>query len=491
MLACPHPHWFMKALLLSVAVLSGHAVAQAPGVGAGSELIDVASFFNGGYPYTPAQKKQENASHIASQLRAISHSRTVSPFMRDDLKEKIGEGDRKVTLFYAFAAPATIESFRVSGESSYKWETPARVEFALSQSPDGEFQTVAALDVPESYLAAPRTQYDFSVSLKQKASGRYVRISLFRSKYGNYRLSRFSAYGRFDRPVELRTDFSGVYHIFGSGNPKQDSPANRAMTTSQEGTGYSAYLILHQKGGQINGCYAYGLKNGRSGSEARLQEISEVLGDVTGGVENNVFRFTRTYAKDGSQSQGAMVFAPVGQGIFRDAAYSYIGYFLVMKDADLAAREGDGAFRVHLTRYFSNPPPCAIAGQKEKTASEAMQESLEKTGKVQLYGVNFDFDSDALRPESGAVLDEVVTLAKANPGWKFEIGGHTDSVGSADYNLKLSDRRAASVVRYLTGKGVDAARLKAKGYGATRPLIADASNDAAHAQNRRVELVKQ
>ncbi|MDR2689574.1 MAG: OmpA family protein, partial [Azoarcus sp.] len=135
---------------------------------------------------------------------------------------------------------------------------------------------------------------------------------------------------------------------------------------------------------------------------------------------------------------------------------------------------------------------CAVTGQKEKAPDEVMAENLEKTGKLQLYGVNFDFDSDVLRPESSTVLDEVVKLANANPSWKFEIGGHTDSIGSADYNLKLSDRRAASVVRYLTGKGIDAARLSSKGYGATRPLVPETDgSDTARAQNRRVELVKQ
>ncbi|MDR2364552.1 MAG: OmpA family protein [Zoogloeaceae bacterium] len=121
-----------------------------------------------------------------------------------------------------------------------------------------------------------------------------------------------------------------------------------------------------------------------------------------------------------------------------------------------------------------------------------MAENLEKTGKLQLYGVNFDFDADTLRPESGAVLDEVVKLARENPAWKFEIGGHTDSLGADAYNQNLSERRAAAVARYLVDKGVDAARLQAKGYGESRPLIPETGdNEAARAQNRRVELVKQ
>ncbi|MCL2644025.1 MAG: OmpA family protein [Betaproteobacteria bacterium] len=344
---------------------------------------------------------------------------------------------------------------------------------------------MATFDVPESAFTASRTQYDFSIPLKQKASGRYVRVTLSGTKYGRYRLSSLSVYGRFDQPAEFRKDFSGVYHFIGGEG--DNSPANREMVSQQKGTGHDPYLILHQKDGQITGCYVQGANNGRSGSDGRLNEISAVLGNLTGGVENNVLRFTRTHASDGSQGQGAMAFAPVAQGVTKS---NWVGYMLVMKD-NPGGKEGDGAFRVKLTRYLSTPPPCAVTGQKEKTATETMQESLEKTGKVQLYGVNFDFDSDVLRPESGAVLDEVVKLAKANPKWKFEVGGHTDSTGSADYNLKLSDRRAASVVRYLTGKGVDAAQLKSKGYGSTRPLIAGANNDAAHAQNRRVELLKQ
>jgi outer membrane protein OmpA-like peptidoglycan-associated protein len=203
-------------------------------------------------------------------------------------------------------------------------------------------------------------------------------------------------------------------------------------------------------------------------------------------VENNVFRFTRTYAKDGGQRQGAMALLPVAQGINRHNRTSY----LLVERGD--GQAGDGAFRVYITRFSGTPPACAVAGQKEKAANEVMAENLEKTGTVQLYGVNFDFDADTLRPESSAVLDAVVKLAQANPGWKFEIGGHTDSVGAADYNLKLSQRRAVSVVRYLAGKGVDAARLQARGYGASRPLVPEtAGDDAARAQNRRVELVKQ
>ena len=106
---------------------------------------------------------------------------------------------------------------------------------------------------------------------------------------------------------------------------------------------------------------------------------------------------------------------------------------------------------------------------------------------IVLKGVNFDFNSAKLTPASEAVLDEVVTLLKLRPGAPAILGGHTDSKGKHDYNMKLSERRAASVRDYLVAKGIPAASLTAKGYGETKP-IAPNTTDEGRAQNRRVTL---
>jgi outer membrane protein OmpA-like peptidoglycan-associated protein len=480
-----------------MACLSASGAAQPAAPDAGRELIDVASFFNGGFPYTPDQPP--NRDRLANQLRTISHGRTINGFYRNDLSK---DGSRDAILYYSLAASAMIEAFRVSGEDNDKNMLPGRIELAVSQSPAGNFQTVAAFDVSAPYLAASRTDYDFSMPVDRRIAGRYVRITLSGSKYGNYRLSRFSAYGRFEQPVELREDFSGIYRLHGD-RSKANSPADGDMVSQRKGAGHSPLLILHQKGSQISGCYVYATHNGGGGGGIGdgkgllLKEIGEVLGTVNGGIENNVFRFTRVSAGEdrrsrGAMALGAMALVPVAEGITPDVSTKTAGNLLVMPDARPGGQEGDGAFRVGLTRFSGTPVPCAVAGQKEKAAGEVMAESLAKTGKVQLYGVHFDFDADTLRPESGAVLDEVAELARAHPAWKFEIGGHTDSLGAADYNRKLSQRRAAAVVRSLAGRGIDAARLQARGYGATRPLVPEADgNEAARAQNRRVELVKQ
>jgi OOP family OmpA-OmpF porin len=108
--------------------------------------------------------------------------------------------------------------------------------------------------------------------------------------------------------------------------------------------------------------------------------------------------------------------------------------------------------------------------------------------KMVLEGVNFDYDKATLRPEDLAIIDaDAATLEK----WgdvKVEVAGHTDSRGSDEYNLNLSQQRAEAVRNYLISKGVAADRLTAKGYGESQP-VADNETDEGRLKNRRVELV--
>jgi outer membrane protein OmpA-like peptidoglycan-associated protein len=119
-----------------------------------------------------------------------------------------------------------------------------------------------------------------------------------------------------------------------------------------------------------------------------------------------------------------------------------------------------------------------------------MSRSLEDTGKVALYGIYFDTDKDALRPDSQPTLQEISKLLAANPQLNIRVVGHTDNQGKADYNLDLSRRRAAGVLRELTSKyGVAANRLDSFGCGLYAPVASNASEEG-RAKNRRVELVK-
>jgi outer membrane protein OmpA-like peptidoglycan-associated protein len=101
--------------------------------------------------------------------------------------------------------------------------------------------------------------------------------------------------------------------------------------------------------------------------------------------------------------------------------------------------------------------------------------------------VHFAYDSSDIQEKSYPLLDEVASVLQENPDIEVRVEGHTDSRGGEEYNLELSDKRAQSVVDYLTDKGLDRGRLQAKGFGEKRPIESN-STEAGRAANRRVEI---
>lgn len=113
--------------------------------------------------------------------------------------------------------------------------------------------------------------------------------------------------------------------------------------------------------------------------------------------------------------------------------------------------------------------------------------NLAKACHVALYGVLFDFNKSTLQPSSDAALQPVADILAKDRVLKVEIQGHTDNVGDDAYNQKLSEARARTVAAWLGQHGVAADRLTAKGYGKTKP-VADNATDQGRAKNRRVEI---
>ncbi len=109
--------------------------------------------------------------------------------------------------------------------------------------------------------------------------------------------------------------------------------------------------------------------------------------------------------------------------------------------------------------------------------------------KLSLRGINFEFNSARLLPSSEDTLKFVAAGLLANPEIQIEISGHTDNIGSAKSNQLLSLRRAEAVKDYIVSKGVAAARLTTVGYGFTRP-IADNATEEGRAKNRRIEFLR-
>lgn len=163
--------------------------------------------------------------------------------------------------------------------------------------------------------------------------------------------------------------------------------------------------------------------------------------------------------------------------------------------------EVDGSFKVVL-RYGSN---YSITASRQGFYSENVNLDLKEVGEFQtikkdilmkpfkvdvvirLNNIFFETAKATLLPESQMELDNLVKILTENPKMKIEIQGHTDNVGSDAANLTLSDNRAKSVVEYLVGKGIAANRLTSKGYGETKP-VATNDTDEGKALNRRVEF---
>jgi OOP family OmpA-OmpF porin len=128
---------------------------------------------------------------------------------------------------------------------------------------------------------------------------------------------------------------------------------------------------------------------------------------------------------------------------------------------------------------------CAAAFQDDPVDNSGCAEGEE----IVLQGVGFAKDSAALTSDSRRVLDEVATRLNRYPEMRFEIGGHTDSTGSAAYNQQISEQRAQAVKDYLVAKGVAVGRLEIRGYGQQKP-IADNAQANGRALNRRVSLLR-
>jgi outer membrane protein OmpA-like peptidoglycan-associated protein/TPR repeat protein len=113
--------------------------------------------------------------------------------------------------------------------------------------------------------------------------------------------------------------------------------------------------------------------------------------------------------------------------------------------------------------------------------------SISVGNKIVLRNIFFDFNKATLRPESTAELERLISLLNEFPNMRIEISGHTDNVGSAEYNQKLSENRARAVVEYLVSKGIVSSRLEYKGYGFTQP-IASNETEQGRQENRRTEF---
>jgi outer membrane protein OmpA-like peptidoglycan-associated protein len=113
---------------------------------------------------------------------------------------------------------------------------------------------------------------------------------------------------------------------------------------------------------------------------------------------------------------------------------------------------------------------------------------IEIGARINMRNVLFQQGTPKLLDESFKELNWMADLMRSNPTMRIELAGHTDNVGTASLNLKLSNDRIAAVKKYLVDKGIDASRIKGKGYGGTKP-ISPGNSEEARRLNRRVEFI--
>lgn len=128
-----------------------------------------------------------------------------------------------------------------------------------------------------------------------------------------------------------------------------------------------------------------------------------------------------------------------------------------------------------------------VALQQTVTAGQ-LADQIKKQGFATLY-INFDTAKSNIKQDAQGTITEIATMLKANPDFKLSIEGHTDGVGDAKSNKKLSEDRARAVMNAVLMQGIDGKRLSAAGFGMEKP-VADNRTEDGRAKNRRVELVK-
>jgi len=166
-------------------------------------------------------------------------------------------------------------------------------------------------------------------------------------------------------------------------------------------------------------------------------------------------------------------------------------------EATLYLSTKEKEYWIQLTRFAGNGIEVEAFGlnvleiesMKQEVVASEMFEKINKEGFIALY-INFETGKSDIKPESQPIIDQLSEMLKQNPTLKISIEGHTDNVGGDKTNQPLSELRAKSVMNALISKDIEASRLKSKGWGQSKP-IADNNTEEGRAKNRRVEISKQ
>ncbi|MDR3706533.1 MAG: OmpA family protein [Paludibacteraceae bacterium] len=403
---------------------------------------------------TKAEEKQEkqlfnvlslpNGAYIVKAPNSYTTVSETSNRIVEWTKEAIIDGttykgwnsreDEKFPLEFVFelSEECSIEKlgFNNECEREYKGICAKGIKVEVSTTGAESGYTTVLEPKLEEYAA---TKY-FDI---KPVNARWIRISIL-SNYGNKKnteLMEIEALGSYVNEDVKSINLTGDW-------------------TSTWGT-----VSIRQNGSSINGCYKY--RNGKitnAGMDRRILSFKWVEDG-----QGNAGQASLVVNEDGTRLNGIWSF---GENLKKYGIWTF-------------TRKGD------------TPTQCYQVDETKKVDEEKqsrLKTEIESTGKLTIYGINFETGSANIKPESYPTLDEIFNMLKDNAAMKLSINGHTDNQGSRERNQKLSTNRAESVKTYLVSKGITADRLEAFGKGEDFP-IADNETQLGRAANRRVELI--
>lgn len=153
--------------------------------------------------------------------------------------------------------------------------------------------------------------------------------------------------------------------------------------------------------------------------------------------------------------------------------------------------EKDGYFTKRDAISTSGKVPPRKELKKENDIAVPYNNTLEKIIRnvaIVVENIYYDYNKSDIRPDAALELDKIVTLLNDNPNITIELSSHTDARGDEKFNQKLSQARAEAAVKYIESKGIADARISAKGYGKSRPIVKNATTEEEHQKNRRTEF---
>lgn len=202
-------------------------------------------------------------------------------------------------------------------------------------------------------------------------------------------------------------------------------------------------------------------------------------------VSDRILADTAEWMEIGGEftAEGGELFLTIGN--FFDVAHSGIAEY------DWLSQMLTGSYYyiddVSVIQLSEDTPSIPDTQELKSSAIPAIQQTLSVGSTLVLHDIYFQFDRSVILQQSYKELTRLLELMQDNPKLRIEIGGHTDDKGSVEYNRKLSESRAKAVADYLTSKGIDPKRLSYRGYGKSKP-IEDNSTEEGRSKNRRVEI---